>query len=269
MLNEYFVPIYVSNTDYTDEEITSAEERALYDQIFASARKMNKPAGLVQVYIFDSKGNLSTSKHVKDVLEVENLLSLLREQIRQYGVQPGKMLEAPKPQLVRPLSETSDLLLHFATRVEPGNGTWPGIAEEFVRLNRQDWQQLVGPPDAEPGNEWELPKELAESIFTRIYPPTGAYDPDEHVFHKSSLTARVISVEDGTRIVALGGEMSMDHGIRPRDTSPSRVNAVVTGYLRYKNGASSLPQIRLSTFSATYGDGRFDNVIYSEDVTTR
>lgn len=267
LLNEYFVPISVSNEDYSDPESTPAEEHALYKRIFESARSMNKPIGLVHVYIFNPNGDLSTSKHVKDVRSTENLLTVLHEQIREHRVQPGKVLEAPKPQLVRPPTDDGELLLHYVARVEPGDGAWPGIAEDMVHLAREDWQQLVGAEDASPGSRWTLPEELAQEIFTNIYPSTDAYDPSAHIFHKSSLTARVVSVTNGTRIVALDGEMSMDHGSRSDNTY--QVNAVVTGYVRHRDGDASTPELRLSTFSATYGEGRFDHVIFSEDVASR
>jgi len=262
LLNEYFVPIHLSNGDYYDPKLTPDDERSRYEKIFETARARGLPTGLVHVYLFASDGQLSTSMHVAEALKPDVLHRFLHEQIRLHNAQRGPTLQAPRPQLVHPPTHDGELLLHSVVRVAGGNASWPGIAEDIVHLSRAEWQQLVESNTPESAGPWDVSPEIAQQIFTHIYPPTFAYDTEVHQFYRSRLTSRILSEKNGERLVALDGEMSMDHAAT--HTEMKLVHAVVTGYARYQVGSSQPPEVRMSTFSATYGDGRFDHVAYTD-----
>ena len=262
MLNKYFVPVYVSNEDYRDPAITPDDERAQYEEVFEDAKDKGLSTGTVHVYILSPEGEVVDSRHVQDAERTPVLLKLLRRNADRFRLTAGRTLIQPSPQSEAPPGDDDDLVLRLVTRAARGQNPWSGMTDDWIRIRKRDWTQLRS-PSTDAGHAWALPVEMAESLFTHVYPPSPNYDVATHSFRICQFSARFWKIEDGQHWVALEGRVSMEHDFF--HGKKDRIDAVLTGYARYDpNDEQTPPVLRMSSFSARYGDGRFDVLLYSD-----
>src|SRR5262245_18098320 len=102
-LNRYFVPVYVSNEDYTGEGPAPKEERAEYARIYREALHAKISTGTVHAYVLSPDGHSIDSLHVAVASDVDKLKALLDRAITKFQVPEGKPLVTPKAQAGPPI----------------------------------------------------------------------------------------------------------------------------------------------------------------------
>src|SRR5262249_44476990 len=131
-------------------------------------------------------------------------------------------------------------------------GWWAEPGEDWVVLPRAEWSKLLPAGKVRPGDSWEPDRQAASRLLTRFYPPTENHDVGKHRIERQSLTARVLSMQDGVVRVRLDGRLKMKHPFyhRPDD---SAVEAAVVGFLEYDPAKGTIRALEVVTDGATYG----------------
>ena len=258
LLNEYFVPVYTVNEDYSEKGSAPPEEKTERNRIFAEGHAAKLSVGSVHVYILGPDGKLRDSAHVAQAAKSEHLIALLEKNVAELKVPKGKPVVAPVAQSQCPPSPPGAIALHLSARSLDGRGAWSEFpAEDWIVLSSEESKQLL------PGNEavrigttWEIPRETATKILTHFYPATENNDVSKNVFEKQSLKGTVISMENGKARARLTGEMKMAHSFYHKPDG-NMVAATVIGFLDFVPGKGVVDGFQLVTDEATYNGGKF------------
>src|SRR5207247_915529 len=78
--------------------------------------------------------------------------------------------------------------LHLISRADD-RGSWGEIpAENWVVLTREAWSKLLPTGDVNPGDSWELDRDVTARVLTYFYPQTENNDASTARIEKQSLT---------------------------------------------------------------------------------
>src|SRR5688500_11223175 len=98
LLNEYFVPVYTVNEDYSDKGSAPPEEKAERNRIFAEGHAAKLSVGSVHVYILAPDGHLRDSLHVAKAAQSDHLIGLLEKTVTELKIPKGPPVVAPVAQ---------------------------------------------------------------------------------------------------------------------------------------------------------------------------
>lgn len=258
LLNEYFVPVYTVNEDYSEKGSAPPEEKAERDRIFKEGHAAKRSVGSVHVYILEPDGHLLDSMHVVQAAKVENLVALLENAAKRLKVPKGKPVVDVVTQSQKPACEAGEVALHLTARSLDGKGVWNEFpVEDWIVLSTDEVKQLVG-PDKPPavGQTWQIPREVATKLLTRFYPATENNDVKKNVFERQLLKATVTSVNNGVVRARLAGDMKMAHSFYHKEDGKF-VEAEVLGFVDFESDTHRIRAIRLVTEKATYNGGQF------------
>lgn len=258
LLNQYFVPVYTVNEEYSDKGSAPPEEKAERSRIFKEGYAAKMSVGTVHVYILGPDGHLIDTMHVAQAAKVENLVALLEKNVAKLQVVKGEPVVAPVNQSQCPVGETGSLALHLAARSLDGKGAWNEFpVEDWITMSSVEAKKFLPAADAiSVGSSWEIPPELATMLLTHFYPATENNDVSKNVFERRSLKATVVSLgSDGAR-ARLTGEMKMAHSFYHKDDGRV-VEATVIGYMDFNPAEKRVTSVELVTDQATYGGGKF------------
>ena len=261
-LNNYFVPVQVSNDRYLKSKLASTEERQLLLQVWAEAERKKLPQGTVHVYILRSDGSLLTSAHVRDTSRTAFLNKFLEDAIETLKAKPGDKLVTHPRECQASDPTRKDQASQITLRISSAYRDRPSMAgEDMVTLSRDEWQQLI-PSQVNVDDEWKVDERLTKKMFVNLSPYTEDWDTSHNQFSKCQLTAKLLSNEDGTSKTVLRGKLSMTHN-RHRGKSNEKVDATLVGFV-VREG-TQLPKISIATNQASYARMPFDGLIVTVD----
>jgi hypothetical protein len=280
LLNRYFVPVYIDNADYGKNGTASAAEKAERKRILAACEKAKLSAGSVQVFIL-TEGQPFASLHVADAAKVERFMPLLERTIATLKPRPGPSLVPPVPQAAPPRCDADALALHVITRYlhrkgnrvvvdradarlgRTDNASWTALpGENWVVLQRDEWQRLLAWDRREGGGAWLLDRAVAARILTHFYPPTDNNQVATNRIRGLAVQARVMSVGDVVRI-RLDGQLRMEHAFN-HPGERGLIEAPLLGYLDYDVRRQQITALQLVTDGATYNGGPFGALVRLE-----
>ena len=266
LLNEYFVPVYTVNEDYSEKGSAPPEEKAERDRIFKEGHAAKRSVGSVPVYILGPDGHLLDSMHVVQAAKVENLIALLEKTAAALKVPKGKPVVEVVTQSQKPACEAGETALHLTARSLDGKGVWNEFpVEDWIVLSTDEVKQLVGPnKPAAVGETWQSPREVATKLLTHFYPATENNDVKKNVFEKQSLNATVTSLESGVARARVTGEMKMAHSFYHKDDGKF-VEADIVGFVEFEPATHRIRVLRLVTDKAAYNGGQFAVALRSVD----
>lgn len=257
LLNHYFVPVYISNEEYTKDGSALREEKAERDRIFREALRGGLSTGTVHVYLLDSEGHPIASLHVAEATKADRLIRLLEQTVKDRKLAPGQVLLAPETQSSSPKMPEGGLVLHLVARLLDGRGAWGGVpAEDWVVLDRAETESLVPEGPLSAGQSWTVGADLSARILTHVYPATENNDVAKNRFESQSLRATILERTDWNIRARLDGELRMRHSFYHREDK-NVVEANLVGYLDLDPQTRAVRCLRLVTQSATYGGGHF------------
>jgi hypothetical protein len=279
LLNQHFVPVYISNEDYRKDGPAPAEERAERDRIYRAALKARLSTGTVHVYIVTPDGQPIDSQHVATASQVEELTALLERTIQKLKVPPGQPLVAPSRQSMAPKAEDGARVLHLTARYlhREGNEFVPHkptlgqtrsrgwgayAAEDWIMLQRDEWERLLPQGTVKVGDHWDLDRDVAAKVLTHVYPSTENNDVAKNRLDEQRLTASVLSVAPGLVRARLDGKLKMKHPFYHKDDD-NFVEASLVGILDMEPATKTLHAFQLATTKATYGRMAFGVVVQS------
>jgi hypothetical protein len=187
--------------------------------------------------------------------KTENLVAAMERVIKNLKVPAGKPLVAPSPQCPAPACAKEEIDIHIIGRAGHG-GSWGGMAENWVVLDRDDQKQFSRGEGAAVGDSWPLPKTLAAKILAYFYPPTENNTVAKNRFNELTLKATVVSVNSGVVRARLDGAMKMEHSFYHQDDG-KMVEAAIIGFADFDPAKQIIRKLQLITDRATYGGGTF------------
>jgi hypothetical protein len=269
LLNHYFVPVNVANQEYATSSTVPADEKAEKTRIYHDALQAKLPAGTVCVYILGPDAHLLDSLIVSDAAKPERLLALLHGTLDHLKLSAGEPLVKPAPQSLAPHAEPGSLVLHLTARylerrgdeyvrLHPVLGTersgqWAHLpSEDWVVLDREQWEKMLPAGDVGPGRSWEPDRDVMARLLTHFYPPTENTDVRKNRLDEQEVKATVVSVREGTARARLEGRLKMKHSFYHRATDEF-VEATLVGFAEFPLDRSKAPSLRLVTDRASYG----------------
>jgi hypothetical protein len=280
LLNRYFVPVYLSNEDYSKDGPAPAEDKAERDRIFREALKAKLSTGTVHVYILDPDGHPIDSQHVAVASKVEKLTEMLERTVEKLKLEDGKPLVKPVTQSVAPRPDADVLVLHLTARtltrkadewlpVKPALGEtrssgWGAFAvEDWIVLKKDECSKLLPEGDVTAGKSWDLDKQVAAKVLKHFYPSTENNDVAKNRIDEQQLRATVLSVKDGVVRARVDGGLKMKHAFYHKDDD-NFVDATIVGILDYDPATKKIRSLQLASDKATYGRTTFGVVVRSE-----
>lgn len=261
LLNRYYVPVYISNEDYTEAGKATPEEKRELRRIFQEGYAAKMSVGTVHVYLLNPQGHLIATMHVAQAWKPDALIPMLQQAVQQLGTPPGDPVIKPTLQ-GPPQCDPDSLLLHLTARylqrkgddyaLIEGGSDWSAFpSEDWISLRREEWTQLLPPAGARIGRSWEIDPKLVSTLLLHFYPPTENWDLATNQIDEQSLTATVIS-NDGSRVrVKLTGHFKMKHPFYHKDDDRF-VEASIYGFVEADPVKNRIRSLEIVTDQADY-----------------
>jgi len=267
LLNAHFVPAFVSNEDYEAGRVPPEEKRER-DRIWREANEAGLSSGTVHAYILNPEGKVLDSRHVAKAAEPGETARLLEKIVKDLKVPAGEPAVKPASQCAPPAAPADVLLLHLTARGFKG-ASWDDFpAEDWIALERGEWEKLLPPSAAAAEDSWQVDRAVAAKILTRFYPQTENNDVSKHEFEEISLRATPLPAKDGMARARLEGRFKMRHDFYPGRKDGRLAEARIDGILKYDPKTRTVPSLALTTHEATYGPGTFAVAVRSHAPTT-
>ena len=263
LLNQHFVPVYLSNEDCEAGRVPAAE-KAQRDRIWREANAAGMSSGTVHVYLLQpGDGKVFSSMHVAEAAKTDKLVATLQKAIDRYDRPPlEKPIVTPRPQSRPPAHEKDDLVLHLYSRGD-NRGSWREFPAEHWFVLERDQAAAFTAASPRVGQAWDVDTKSATRLLNYFYPQTENNDITTNLFQKRRLTATVISVSDGIARARLDGTLTMKHSFYPGREDNMTVNATLVGYVDFDADTRAVRTLRLTTRDAKYGKEGFVTVVQS------
>ncbi|HUQ94598.1 MAG TPA: hypothetical protein VM120_23150 [Bryobacteraceae bacterium] len=258
-LNSYFVPVYITTSDYGDQPKVDEGERAEWTRILREAQKANLSTGTVHAYALSPGGTCMDTRHVAAIASTKNFQDFLNSVVQKLHTTPGDPIVAPKRQSNAPSVPRGDLALHIVTRIldEHGESTGQGYtSHEYVVMPRQQGRHL-GPKAMTIGTKWTLDPTAAALFLRKIYPVTeddSDSGRDRGKILRCNLVATIVSVDGSAATASLTGKFEQKRTRYLERPDNARVSAKLQGYLQFDIKSGDLLDLALYSKEAVYGD---------------
>lgn len=267
LLNQYFIPVYISNEDYRDKGSAPADERAELRRIHREGHEKKLSVGSVHAYVLGPDGHLLNSLHTVQVAKPQPLIALLERTTQELGTRPGEPVVKPKPQPA-PKAEADSVLLHLTARYlerkgeefqltgqsEDAGGDWSTLpSEDWITLPKAEWAKLLPPAGTKVGESWSIEQATASRLLKHFYPPTENWDLATNRIDEQALTATLEPVQKGIARVRLHGTLKMKHPFYHKDDEKF-VEASLVGFIDLEPKTRLIRSLRIVTDTAHYGD---------------
>jgi hypothetical protein len=280
LLNRYFVPLYLSNEDFSETGAAPAAEKAELRRILKEAQDTGLSVGSVHVYILTPDGHPLDSLHTAEAAHPMRLIGLLERSVQRLHPAGGAPVVRPSaPPAPRAARDT--LQLHLTARYlerqgaelaltgqEVASGYWSALpSEDWFSLSRAQMQRLLPAAPVRSGQTWTIPPEVATTLLTHFYPPTENWDLATHRIQEQVLTGRVVDVEGNRVRTRLEGRLRMTHPFYHR-ADPNFVEATVVGTMEFDRAKRAIHSLRLVTDEAAYRRPGASDLLFGVAVAT-
>lgn len=263
LLNRYYVPVYVSNEDYTPGGAATPTEKKELQRIFQEGYAAKLSVGTVHVYVLKPDGRLLDSMHVAQAAKPENLIAMLERSEKKLGTPAGEPIVPPKPAMHSAV-EPGTVMLHLTSRylqrkgdgyslVETSTGDWSALpSEDWIPLKPAEQAKLL-PVQAVIGSSWDVDKETAVRLLQHFYPPTENWESEKNPMETYELKGRVTTLRNGAATAWLEGRLNMKHTFYHKEDN-NRAQATIVGWMEFDAKTKRLRTLHLVTDQADYGD---------------
>jgi hypothetical protein len=256
LLNRYFIPVYSSNEDSGPQGHGAEEERAEHIRIYREAMKSPCGAGAVFVFILDPGGRVINGLDVAHASRGNTLAEMLQGVVKKLNTSPGPTLVKPTAQSQPPNSEADALVLHLTSRSFGKVFPWGGIpAENWIVLNRAEWQRLLPSEKVKVGLSWTLPDDIVGELTRNFYPPMEDIDSRDNRsrIDKAYLECIIISVRSRVIQARLEGTLRMKRTFYAHRNDDNYVDATMIGLLKFDAISRQVYDFDVVTDKAIYG----------------
>src|SRR5262249_18330786 len=148
------------------------------------------------------------------------------------------------------------LVLHLVARPLQGGGSWDGVSENWIVLDRDEVKKLLPEGQRDIGAMWDIDKTVSTKVFRPFYPVTENNDLSRNRIDEQFLLGTIVSAKEGVLRARLEGKLKMKHAFYPGRDDNNFVEAAIVGYLDFKENGE-IETLKLVTEKATYGGGTF------------
>jgi hypothetical protein len=282
LLNGHFVPVFVSNEDYTLLGPAPLDERAQRDRIWREASEAGLSSGSVHAYVLDPDGRVIDSLHVAEAARVERTREMLQKASERLRTTPGEPLIPSAPQSAPPNAAAGDVVLHLVARYlrkqegqlapltaeanlgKTRNASWQAYpAENWMVLTRDESAALLPKEAAKVGQSWDIDSQMATKLLIHFYPSTECNDVEKNSIEHVELECTIQRIEQGVARAHLRGRLKMKHPFYPGRRDENVVETSLRGYLDFEPGTKTVRQLRLVTEDARYAGMHFGATLSS------
>ncbi|HEV2473064.1 MAG TPA: hypothetical protein VGS41_10385, partial [Chthonomonadales bacterium] len=260
-LNRFFVPVYISNEDYTPEGAATSTEKAALRRIFAEGYAAHLSVGTVHAYVLDPNGHTIDSMHVALACKPSNLIPMLDRDVARLhtvgGPAPPESAYAP----ARPHAGTLKIVARYLEKQgevfkladqSANSSGWSALPSvETIELPRANIRSLLPPAGARPGACWDVGHSLASLLLIHFYPPTEDWDLSANRISLETLRATYLGSRSGTVELRLSGRFTMKHPFYHKDDD-RYIQATVLGYAQIHRRTCKLQRFDMVTVNADY-----------------
>ena len=255
VLNQSFVPVYVVNDEYFGNGSAPASERSELQRIQQEGYAKKLSVGTVHAYVLTPDGHTYDSLHVAAAADPWKTVAMLQRAVAQFKPSPGAPIVPTRPQSTPPAAPPDAVTLHLVSRADD-RGSWGEFpAENWIVLKREDWTKIVPPGSVQPGQTWDLDRDVSARILTYFYPQTENNDARLDRIDAQSLTAKALAIKDGVVTARIDGFVRMHHAFLPGGKDGQPVAAQVVGVMTCARDQP--PSLELVTTQAQHGQRSF------------
>jgi hypothetical protein len=283
LLNDYFVPVYLRNQDYSDLGSAPPEEKAEKNRIYRTTLEAGLPAGTVCVYLLTPEASPIDTAPLNrpEATDPARLAEKLSRVIRDLNIAKREPILQPRPQsqprssdpdatvlhlTARYLEKVDDDLVRIDTRSVLGSqkgGNWGDLpSEAWIVLDRAGATKLLPTGEISAGVSWELDRQIAAKFLRHFFPPTENTDFEKNRIDEQSLRARIESIDGSVARASITGRLKMKHPFYHQDDQ-NFVETDIRGYLEFDVTRRQLRSLRLVTDNAKYGAQTFGVAVRS------
>jgi hypothetical protein len=253
LLSKYFIPVWLSRDHYQLAAPSDSEKDELL-RIDRDRAKRKLEGGTVSVFVLAPDGAVSASMSVQRAYKPENLVPFLQK------IVDDQHLEARSPKAIKETTAASrppsrpktegGVMMHVWVRDENMKEN-RGVSQDWVEWTNAEWKALAPAAGAKVGSTLALPRDAADKLYRRLYPPGPRWDARDAELANGKLTATVISAKDGEVRLKLEGEADV---IFPATGHPTdgRIKAKLVGAARYDMAKQAFTSFVLTSEQAEY-----------------
>ena len=253
LLSKYFVPVWLSNDHFQLTAPSDAEQQEV-QRIYQERVRRRLDSGTVCVVILAPDGGVAATLNLHKASQTEILAPFLQQIVDDRKLAP-RSAEVVRNMTAAPLAATKPrteggLVLHVLTRFEEMKPN-RGVSQDWYEWTAAEWSALAPPTDAQPGAVQTMPKDAADKLFRRLYPPAGAWDPSKCKVVAARLRSTVVGAADGEVRLKLDAEAQMTVPVGD-DPTGGKVTVQLVGAARYDASKRTFTSLSLASESAEF-----------------
>ena len=211
-------------------------------------------SGTVCVVVLAPDGGVSATLSLHKAADPKILAPFLQKIVDDGKLSPRgaetirATTAAPRP-ITEPRTE-GGMTLHVLTRfadMKPNRG----VSQDWFEWTADEWRPFAPAKDAAVGAVQTVPKETAEKLFRRLYPPAATWDPRKCKIVGSALTSTVVGVEGGEIRLKLEGEAEMRIPVGD-DPVGGKITVHLAGAARYDTAKKAFTSFALASDRAEF-----------------
>jgi hypothetical protein len=255
LLNHYFLPVYLTIDAYEPVKGTApAEEKQEFKRLCGDISYAKK--GIA--FIISPQGKIIDTFISSPAVTPEHVQSLLRAAVDKVGTPRGSELGQPLPQAPPPQAPSGGIVLHLTARYVPRGPGWARMpAEDWIVLEKEECDKLLGAGRLEAGRSWKVDDGVAVKLLKHFYPPCLNFYLDDGRLDQRDLSAKVVSVANGEALVRLDGRLKMRRNFTFAKEDNLFAEADVVGYLKVDPARRQVRSVQIVTDNGTYAGGSF------------
>jgi len=248
LLNRYFVPVTSAN-----EEPDTSGERG---RIRTEFQNKKLGAGDVHVYVIGPDRVAIGGLDIGSAMDVDKEIAFLKGVVERLHTSGGPPVFPPHPQSAPPQVEPGAPAIHLVARKLDANKTWNEFpSENWIVLTRQEWDQIMPPPDVAVKGTWQIPQPVAVKLAEWIYPQTE----ETRRTNRSRVEAADFRLTLVTRTESLAraridGKVRLLHSFYPGHPAEDFATSELTGFADFDIANRQVQRFRMVTGKAVYKD---------------
>jgi len=223
----------------------------------------------VHVYVIGPDKTAIASLNINDAQKPAKMIPFLEGIVARLHVAPGAPPIQPHPTSRPPAAAADSLILHLVSRALAG-GSWHEYpAENWIVLNRAEWNQLLPPAPVEPKASWSVPQPVAVKLAEWVYPQneekTGKNRSrvDEAEFRIAAVTVQGPLVR-----ARIEGRIRLLHAFYPGTPAQDFAVSELSGYMDFNLAERRIQRLRIVTTKANYNKTPFATSLVSMSKET-
>jgi RNA polymerase sigma-70 factor (ECF subfamily) len=255
LLNGHFVPVYLSNVDYSGSRGTASdEEKADLRRIYEEAHAAGMPLGMDWLYLLDPSSGRVVGTMELPRATPERFAAWLEAGRRTPR---GEPLIRPTSQSAPPAAGARDLVLHVAARYLDARGEIETRRSIFHEFPAEDWMVLKEPEFRSLLFSGPANPALARRLLGSFHPLDMSVGPDPNGRNRYAETSLRVTFVSRT-FARIEGRLRMDRSFNQlTNVVDLPILATVKGYLEVDPDHTTIRSLRMISEDATYGSNRF------------